>query len=244
MVLQTVLPALLFASGESRLVLEGGTHNPSAPPFDFIAGAFAPLLRRMGANVDVELSRYGFYPAGGGRFTASIAGASRLAPLVLEERGAVLRTSADAIYAEIPGAVAVREVDTFAALMGWDRTTCRPKRADDSRGPGNAFVATVASENVTEVFVGFGDKGVRAEKVVEGVATDVQRYLAAGVPVFEHLADQLLLPMALGKGGVFRTVAPSLPFSHAGRRHEALPRRRGEGRRRRGRPRAGDCARS
>jgi RNA 3'-terminal phosphate cyclase (ATP) len=32
------------------------------------------------------------------------------------------------------------------------------------------------------------------------------------VPVFEHLADQLLLPMALGKGGVFRTVAPSEHF--------------------------------
>src|SRR4051794_32570660 len=36
LVLQTVLPALLAASGPSELVLEGGTHNPGAPPFDFL----------------------------------------------------------------------------------------------------------------------------------------------------------------------------------------------------------------
>jgi RNA 3'-terminal phosphate cyclase (ATP) len=41
------------------------------------------------------------------------------------------------------------------------------------------------------------------------VAKEVLRYEAAGVPVGEHLADQLLLPMALGAGGAFRTVEPS-----------------------------------
>ncbi len=212
LVLQTVLPALLHASGTSRLVLEGGTHNPFAPPYDFIAGAFVPLLRRIGADIEVDLTRPGFYPAGGGRITASITGGGRLAPLVLEERGTLLRTSAEALYAQVPANVAVREVDLFAGTMGWDRAACRPKRIDDSRGPGNALVATVASANVTEVFVGFGEKGLRVERVVEGVVTEVTRYLAANVPVFEHLADQLLLPLALGPGGVFRTVAPSLHF--------------------------------
>src|SRR5688500_5627223 len=31
LVLQTVLPALMLANGPSRVVLEGGTHNPFAP---------------------------------------------------------------------------------------------------------------------------------------------------------------------------------------------------------------------
>jgi RNA 3'-terminal phosphate cyclase (ATP) len=48
LVLQTVLPPLLLASGPSELTLEGGTHNPWAPPFDFLSRAFFPLLRRMG----------------------------------------------------------------------------------------------------------------------------------------------------------------------------------------------------
>src|SRR5688572_18441948 len=65
LVLQTILPALLFAREPSRLVLEGGTHNPHAPSFEFLEQAFLPQLRRMGAAVSATLVRPGFYPAGG-----------------------------------------------------------------------------------------------------------------------------------------------------------------------------------
>jgi RNA 3'-terminal phosphate cyclase (ATP) len=62
------------------------------------------------------------------------------------------------------------------------------------------------------VFTGFGAKGVSAEAVAERAAEDARVYLAASAPVDEHLADQLLLPMALGSGGLFiaRTVTPHL----------------------------------
>src|SRR5947207_15592691 len=72
LVLQTVLPSLLTASGKSTLTLEGGTHNPLAPPFDFLVGSFMPLIRRMGATVELDLKAPGFFPAGGGRFHARI----------------------------------------------------------------------------------------------------------------------------------------------------------------------------
>ncbi len=39
LVLQTLLPALLAANGESRVRISGGTHNPLAPPADFSATA-------------------------------------------------------------------------------------------------------------------------------------------------------------------------------------------------------------
>jgi RNA 3'-terminal phosphate cyclase (ATP) len=48
LLLQTILPPLLLADGPSEVVLEGGTHNPFAPPFPFIQAAFLPLLCRMG----------------------------------------------------------------------------------------------------------------------------------------------------------------------------------------------------
>ena len=47
LLLQTILPALLTASGQSTLTLEVGTHNPMAPPFDFLARCFMPLIHRM-----------------------------------------------------------------------------------------------------------------------------------------------------------------------------------------------------
>ena len=55
LVLQTVLPALLIAEGPTSLILEGGTHNTWAPPFDFLEKAFLPLVNRMGPHVEVEL---------------------------------------------------------------------------------------------------------------------------------------------------------------------------------------------
>src|SRR5690349_14635120 len=54
LVFQTILPALLCAPERSRVTVEGGTHNPGAPPFDFLAHTFLPVLRRIGASVQVS----------------------------------------------------------------------------------------------------------------------------------------------------------------------------------------------
>lgn len=71
------------------------------------------------------------------------------------------------------------------------------------------------SENVTEVFAGFGQIGVRAEAVATRALDEAREYIAAGVPVGKHLADQLMLPFGIGAhfgggGGMFRTMALSL----------------------------------
>ena len=63
LVLQTVLPPLLMADAPSVVRIEGGTHNPSAPPFEFIERVFAPALAEMGASVRVTMERAGFFPA-------------------------------------------------------------------------------------------------------------------------------------------------------------------------------------
>lgn len=77
-------------------------------------------------------------------------------------------------------------------------------------GPGNALLLEVASEHVTELFTGFGEKGVRAETVAERIVEEVEAYLQAGVPVGAHLCDQLLLPLALAGGGALVTLPLTL----------------------------------
>ena len=109
LVLQTLLPALLAANGESRVRISGGTHNPLAPPADFLRDSWLPLLRRMGAEVDLELLRHGFVPAGGGELLARVRPA-RWRPLQLEHPGAALRRRARALLAGIPGHVGEREL--------------------------------------------------------------------------------------------------------------------------------------
>ena len=205
LVLQTVLPALLVASGPSRLTLEGGTHNPWAPPFDFLEKAFLPLLSRMGARVTTVLSRRGFFPAGGGTFSAAIEPSGTMARLDLPERGAVRATRATAIVAALPPEIARRELAVLGRRLRLDRAELCLVEDRESAGPGNAVMVEVESEHLSELFTGFGEKRMSAEAVAERVADEVRGYLASNVPVGEYLADQLLIPLALGRGGSFQT---------------------------------------
>lgn len=210
LVFQTLLPALLTAPGPCRLILEGGTHNPLAPPFEFLQLAFLPLVNRLGPTVRAHLEHHGFYPAGGGRWTADIQPGARLQPLRLTERGELLECKAIAVSARLPEHVAQRELQTVKKRLGWADTALESRVLVEAAGPGNCLHLLVRSAQVTEVFTGFGQRGVPAERVAEQAIQEAQRYLAAGAAVAEHLADQLLLPLALAGGGEFTTLRPSL----------------------------------
>ncbi|MCP4699768.1 MAG: RNA 3'-terminal phosphate cyclase [Gammaproteobacteria bacterium] len=210
LVLQTVLYPLLLADGESQLTLEGGTHNPFAPPFDFLARAFLPLLGRMGADVKATLARYGFYPRGGGRFSVHIKKPlGRLTGFELRERGKIIEQEAKAVVTAIPEHVADRELKTVARKLSWPGKCLKHHTAPRDQGPGNVLLLTVECEHVTEVFSAFGRIGVSAETVAKQAATQAKQYLATSACVGAHLADQLLLPLALAGEGAFTTLAPS-----------------------------------
>lgn len=208
LVLQTVLPALLLASSPSTLILEGGTHNPFAPPFDFLDRVFLPLVNRMGPTVRARLVRPGFAPAGGGRVEVTIRPVPALTPLVLTERGAIVEQYAEVLLAHLPGHIARRELAVMARELGYAGPQLRTRLAESASGPGNLVSVTVKSTHVTELFSACGRRGLPAERVAEQVVNEVRRYLDAEVPVGPHLADQLLLPLALAGGGTFVTLEP------------------------------------
>jgi len=209
LVLQTVLVPLAVAGRPSELTLEGGTHNPAAPPFDFLARTFMPAFARMGPLVSLRLERHGFYPAGGGRFVARIEPCPALRPFVLETRGEPVAISARAIVSNLDERIAVRELAVVRGRLGLPREACRAHTLDDPAGPGNVLMIDMAAGEHVEVVTGFGEKGVSAEQVANTACDEAQGYLDARVPVCQHLADQLLLPLALAGGGSFRTLAPS-----------------------------------
>ena len=209
LVLQTVLPALLLAKEPSSVTLTGGTHNPMAPSFEHLARAYLPQVERMGPKVAASLEQAGFFPAGGGRIVVHVTPAERLSPIDLLDRGEVRRVTGVATVANLPSSIAVREIKSVRAVLDAPERGFCPEVLRDVAGPGNVVTITVESDHVTEVFTTFGERKLRAEAVGERVAKETKAYLEAGVPVGEHLADQLLLPMALAGRGSFRTVAPS-----------------------------------
>jgi RNA 3'-terminal phosphate cyclase (ATP) len=204
-VLQCILPALLVADGTTEVVVEGGTHNPMSPPFDFLARTFLPVLRRMGADVDLVLERPGFYPAGGGAVRA-IVHPGALTPIELNERGARTGREGRARVAQLPGSIAKRELAVLRRKLGLDDGELRVEQVTNSVGPGNVLTLDLAFENVTEVLTGFGEITKPAERVAQEVVRAAREYLASDAPVGRHLADQLLIPLALAGGGRFRAL--------------------------------------
>jgi RNA 3'-terminal phosphate cyclase (ATP) len=115
------------------------------------------------------------------------------------------------LLARLPRHIAERECQTIAGATGWEGSCFEIQELPDAPGPGNAVTIELQFEHVTEVFTGFGERGVPAETVAQRTLDRAQHFLAADVPVGEHLADQLLLPLGIGAhygtgGGAFRTL--------------------------------------
>ena len=157
----------------------------------------------------VELERHGFYPAGGGRFVAEVTPVAALSQIELIERGAETGRRADAVFANLPADIAKRELATVAKTLDFADDALKVCGIRDASGPGNVLMLRFAFEKVVEVFSGFGRQGLAAETVAEQTVKDAQRYLASSAAVGRHLADQLLLPMALAGGGRFTTLRPT-----------------------------------
>ncbi len=187
------------------------THNPMAPPADFLEKAYLPLVNRLGPRVELQLLRPGFYPAGGGKFTVRVQPTGQLGRLELVDRGRIVARRVHAVVAHLPRHIAERECRTIAQQPGWDEASFTIADVKDSPGAGNAVMIELEGQHVTEVFIAFGQLGVRAEDVAKEVLRQAEEYLAAGVPVGKHLADQLMLPLGIAAyrgsgGGVFRTM--------------------------------------
>jgi RNA 3'-terminal phosphate cyclase (ATP) len=205
LVLQTILLPLLHADEPSRLTLEGGTHNPHAPSFVFLEQAFLPQLRQMGADVSATLLRPGFYPAGGGRIDVAVTPRGRLQPLHVPARGELRRGYAEALVVNLPGSIGERELAVIADRLKWPAEALHLRTDKQGQGPGNVLTLFLEFATITQILVAFGEQGVSAESVATRAAKSAARLLGNGATVEAHLADQLLLPMALAGSGSFTT---------------------------------------
>lgn len=209
LVLQTVLMPLILADAPSRLVLEGGTHNMLAPPFDFLERSFLPIVNRMGPKVSARIVRHGFYPRGGGRIEVEIEPAP-LRPIECIERGELQGVAGSVVFAGLPFAIAERMLDRAKRdLSGWPEDAFSVRQLPADEGPGIILLLERSHANVTEVVSGFGQLGVPAERLAKVSAGRMNGYVASSAFAGPYLADQLILPFVLARSGSFSTVKPS-----------------------------------
>lgn len=204
LVLQTIALPLTLANGRSRITVRGGTHASQAPPYPFLEQAWLPLVRRMGAQIELELVSSGFYPAGGGEVVMNVSPSTPLLPLHLGDPVLLSTMRLRAIVSGLPEDIAKREVTAAAELLT-DVAIESATEIVPSPGKGNAMwlVARDEATSVSNVFAGIGELGVRAEAVGHGVARAFLAWRDSGTSVEAHLGDQLMLPIALAGAGSF-----------------------------------------
>ena len=117
---------------------------------------------------------------------------------------------ARALVVNLPQSIAERELGVVREMMKWNDEQLQLEISTNAYSPGNVLTIEIESEVVTEIITGVGERGVRAETVAERAVKEAERYLDISAPVGVHLADQLLIPLALAGGGSYLTGPLSL----------------------------------
>jgi RNA 3'-terminal phosphate cyclase (ATP) len=205
LVLQTVLPVLATADAESRVDVQGGTHVPRSPGFEYLARHWSEVVSRLGLRTRHELLRAGFYPRGGGEQRAQVRPWTRpAAALVMESRGRLVAVSGVSGVGKLKAEVAARQRDATCARLWEERRIEATVELVEvpAEGPGSFLYLEAEFETGRAAFSWLGEKGLRAELLGDRAARRLLRFLEdETASVDAHLADQLVVPLCLGGGG-------------------------------------------
>lgn len=202
LVAQTILVPLLFSLEPSSVIVNGGTHNPFSPPFDFFTKAYGSLLKQMGAKVEFSIKQHGFFPAGGGEIRIDILPCTNLVSLHLEPQK-VQKVSAQILHSHLPLQIAQREYEVICRELDLTENNVKLVVLENALGPGNVVMTEVQFQSYSEISTSFARRGVLAERVARESTQELKGFLESGATIGDHLADQVLLPMALAGGGSF-----------------------------------------
>ena len=210
LVCQTVLLALATAKQPSTITFEGGTHNGMSPSLCFFEHCYLPALAKMGVYCELTVTKYGFYPAGGGKWQLTIYPCETLKPFAhFAQPTKDAKKAIKVLVNKLPGHVAKREISTVKQYLDWTGAETTITRVE-SIGAGNSLQLQITSDTHNSIFEVIGQHGIAAQKVALKAVEQVTQFTQSAAAVEEHLADQLLLPLALAGKGEFKTSEPSL----------------------------------
>jgi RNA 3'-terminal phosphate cyclase (ATP) len=160
-----------------------------------------------GFVAEVDLQRWGWYPAGGGQFVARVVPSGRiapsgdLAPLELLDRGRLLSVTGISAASNLPDHIIERQAEHAVR-----RLRARHIKAEialerpAADGAGTALFLLARYERSVAGFTGYGRIRYPAERVADDAVEPLERYVGKRAAVDPHLADQLVVPLSLLPG--------------------------------------------
>ena len=218
LLLQALLPPLLFAGDTVELVLRGGTDVSMSPPWDYFEQVIAPSIAPLAESLTPAVARRGFYPKGGGEVTVrlvprfsgnfdAIRAAVRqaLPPLALDSASEVRSIEIRSIASEElrKQEVVERQVAGATEVLRHLRTPACQATYVRSRSIGTSVTAVAILASGARLGGGAtGERGKRSEAVGREAATLLLGAIESKAPVDENLADHLVPWLAI-RGGAF-----------------------------------------
>lgn len=205
LILQTLLlPLALLGEHPSRLHLVGGTHVRWSPCYQYLADVYLPMLARIGVVCRLELGLWGWYPEGGGELSVliePIGTQGGLAGIELMHRGALIEAWGLSAASNLPTHIIERQADQLEQRLRSRHIKAETLRLDaPARGKGTVVFLLAQYQEVAAGFTGYGRLRYPAERVADDAFETFDAYRRSDAPVDPHLADQIVLPLALAPG--------------------------------------------
>src|SRR4030042_333415 len=201
LLLQAILPPLIFANNRSSLTLKGGTHVPFSPPFHYISEVFIPILKKFGITAEATIESYGFYPKGGGKVHVEIRPADKIEAANYLERGQITKVYGLSGVGNLPFSIAERQKNAALAILISQGINAEIETISVSTpGQGTFMFLEAATENCLAGFSSLGERGKKAELVGEEAAKKFLDYYSTSACLDRHLADQIVFYLGVAKG--------------------------------------------
>jgi len=201
LVLQAMVLPALHAKENVSLRITGGTDVKWSPAISYFEHVFCHFLKKMSAEIIVDIRKRGFYPKGVGIVSVAIK-PCKLKALELTERGALKGIEIESVASSgLKGAkIAERQIEGAKKIL--NAVTNANTEYSDSLSPGSSIHVHAEYENCRLGATALGEQYKPAEKVGEEAAMLLKKQMDSGACIDEWMADQIVPYIALSGGSV------------------------------------------
>jgi len=203
LLLQTILPILIFTEKPISIEIKGGTEVKWSPTVQYYQKVFFPILNKIGACLELKTLNHGYYPKGGGVVRINSDPAKRLNSWNCESRGEIKTLCVDSVCGNLPKDIAKRQGDS--AIREFQSKYPKTKaymvyKGVESLSPGSSCTCYAICENSILGSSSLGERGLKAETVGQEASEELMKSLERGACLDKYAADQILPLLALAKG--------------------------------------------
>lgn len=200
---QTLIPVILFAKKPVSLEIIGGTEVKWSPTVQYYKNVVFPLLNKLGAELELEVVKHGYYPKGGGVVKVHSRPARKLRPWVCPTRGGIKTLCVDSVCGNLPKDIAKRQGDSAIRVFQHHYPKTKVSmvyKGVESLSPGSSCTCYAVCENSILGSSSLGERGLKAEIVGQEAAEELVKSLERGACLDKYMADQILPFLALADG--------------------------------------------